>query len=267
VRIHVKKQTALLPDPPGLAVIQVGENPASLVYVANKRRDCERCGIVSYSHHLEENAGQETLIKLIRQLNGEPNVHGILVQLPLPTGYSAEEVIQAILPEKDVDAFHVSNMGKLFLNANPTFEPCTPMGVIALLDHYEIEIKGKYCVIIGRSNIVGKPMGTMLLQRNATVTLCHNSTVDLPMHTRMADILISAVGKPGLVTADMVKPGAVVIDVGTNRVGDTICGDVDFDQVEKIASHITPVPGGVGPMTRAMLMQNTLKAAQYFHKG
>jgi methylenetetrahydrofolate dehydrogenase (NADP+)/methenyltetrahydrofolate cyclohydrolase len=265
VRIGVKKQTALLPNPPGLAVIQVGDNPASLVYVANKRRDCDRCGIVSYSHHLDENAGQEKLLELIHWLNTQTHIHGILVQLPLPAGYSPDAVIQAISPEKDVDAFHTLTMGKLYLNSHPTFEPCTPAGVIALLDHYGIELKGKHCVVVGRSNIVGKPMATLLLHRNATVTVCHNQTIDLPGFTRMADILISAVGKSGLITADMVKPGAVVVDVGINRNGESICGDVDFEPVEKIASYISPVPGGVGPMTRAMLMKNTLKAAQNFY--
>jgi methylenetetrahydrofolate dehydrogenase (NADP+)/methenyltetrahydrofolate cyclohydrolase len=265
VRIGVKKQSALLPAPPGLAVIQVGDNPASQVYIANKQKDCERCGIISHAYFLDENAGQKKLLDLIQSLNTQPDIHGILVQLPLPAGYSADAVIQTISPEKDVDAFHALTMGKLYLNSQPTFEPCTPAGVIALLDAYEIDLKGKYCVVVGRSNIVGKPMGTLLLQRNATVTLCHGSTVDMPSHTRRADILISAVGKAGLITADMVKPSAVVIDVGINRNGERICGDVDFEAVEKIASHITPVPGGVGPMTRAMLMQNTLKAARYFY--
>jgi len=268
VRIGVRKQTALLPEPPGLAVIQVGENPASMVYVNNKRRDCERCGIVSYAHHLDEDAGQAKLLELIRFLNGEPHIHGILVQLPLPKGYGSDAIIQAISPEKDVDAFHALTVGKLYLNSGPAFEPCTPAGVIALLDRYEIDLRGKHCVVVGRSNIVGKPMGTMLLHRNATVTICHGSTVDLPSFTRQADVLISAVGKSGLITADMVKPGAVVVDVGINRIDDKICGDVDFDEVEKVASYITPVPGGVGPMTRAMLMTNTLKAAQkYFMRG
>ncbi|MCL2603908.1 MAG: bifunctional 5,10-methylenetetrahydrofolate dehydrogenase/5,10-methenyltetrahydrofolate cyclohydrolase [Defluviitaleaceae bacterium] len=268
VRISVKKQTALLPQPPGLAVIQVGDNPASMVYVANKRRDCEKCGIISHAHLLAEDAGQDTLLELIRRLNAQADVHGILVQLPLPKGYNADAVIQAISPEKDVDAFHALTMGKLYLNCGPAFEPCTPAGVIALLDRYEIDLRGKHCVVVGRSNIVGKPMGTMLLHRHATVTICHGSTVDLPSHTRQADVLISAVGKAGLITTDMVKPGAVVIDVGINRVGDKIHGDVDFEPIEKTASFITPVPGGVGPMTRAMLMKNTLKAAQdYFMRG
>jgi methylenetetrahydrofolate dehydrogenase (NADP+)/methenyltetrahydrofolate cyclohydrolase len=267
LRIGVKKQTAKLPAPPGLAVVQVGGNPASMIYVANKKRDCERCGILSYAHYLDENAGQARLLGLIGMLNADPLVHGILVQLPLPANYGADEVIQAISPEKDVDAFHTITMGKLYLNTAPPFEPCTPAGVIALLDEYKIDLRGKHCVVVGRSNIVGKPMGTMLLHRHATVTICHGSTVDLPSHTRQADVLVSAVGKAGLITADMVKPGAVVIDVGINRVGDKIAGDVEFDEVEKIASHITPVPGGVGPMTRAMLMMNTLKAAQNYFAG
>jgi len=268
VRISVKKQTALLPQPPGLAVIQVGDNPASMVYVANKRRDCEKCGIISHAHLLAEDAGQDTLLELIRRLNAQADVHGILVQLPLPKGYNADAVIQAISPEKDVDAFHALTMGKLYLNCGPAFEPCTPAGVIALLDRYEIDLRGKHCVVVGRSNIVGKPMGTMLLHRHATVTICHGSTVDLPSHTRQADVLISAVGKAGLITTDMVKPGAVVIDVGINRVGDKIHGDVDFEPRVKTASFITPVPGGVGPMTRAMVMKNTLNAAQdYFMRG
>ncbi|MCL2203345.1 MAG: bifunctional 5,10-methylenetetrahydrofolate dehydrogenase/5,10-methenyltetrahydrofolate cyclohydrolase [Defluviitaleaceae bacterium] len=262
VRMDVKKQAARLDAPPGLAVIIVGHNPASEVYVAHKEKDCARCGIVSHTYRLGEEAGQEKLPALIHRLNNQPDIHGILVQLPLPGGYGAEAVLQAIAPEKDVDAFHTVTAGKFYLNKGPTFLPCTPAGVMELLDAYAIDPRGKHAVVVGHSNIVGKPMAMMLLQRDATVTICHIHTADLAMHTRMADILVCAVGKAGLITAGMVKPGAVVIDVGINRDGNKICGDVDFDAVGKIASHITPVPGGVGPMTRAMLMKNTLEAAK-----
>jgi methylenetetrahydrofolate dehydrogenase (NADP+)/methenyltetrahydrofolate cyclohydrolase len=267
VRISVKKQASLLPNPPGLAVIQVGDNPASLIYVANKKRDCTRCGIISYAHHLDVNAGEEKLLDLIRWLNHQPDIHGILVQLPLPAGYNPKAMVEAITPEKDVDAFHSLTAGMFYLNNGPTFLPCTPAGVLALLDEYGIDPKGKHCVVVGHSNTVGKPIATMLLHRDATVTNCHIHTVDLASHTRSADILVCAVGKAGLISAGMVKPGAVVVDVGINRNGESICGDVDFEAVEKVASHISPVPGGVGPMTRAMLMRNTLLAAQMQNRG
>jgi len=262
VRISVKKQAAQLATPPGLAVIQVGDNPASQVYVANKRKDCVKCGIQSHAYHLEASAGEQKLLDLIQWLNEQAYIHGILVQMPLPEGYDPKAVVHAISPDKDVDAFHTLTAGKFYLNNEVTFSPCTPAGVMAVLDEYEIDPQGKHAVVVGHSNLVGKPMCQMLLNRNATVTNCHVYTKDLAFHTRQADILICAVGKVNLITADMVKQGAVVIDVGINRNGESICGDVDFGEVEKIASHISPVPGGVGPMTRAMLMLNTLHSAQ-----
>ena len=247
---------------PGLAVVIVGENPASRVYVNNKKKDCIACGINGMEFALPEDVGEDKLLELIKELNNRGDIHGILVQLPLPTGYSDQKIIQAIAPEKDVDAFHMLNVGRI-LNGNYSFLPCTPAGVIALLDEYNIDPKGKHCVVVGHSNIVGKPMAMMLLHRHGTVTICHIHTIDLASFTKQADILVVAVGKINLITEDMVKPGAVVIDVGINpKEGGGICGDVDFDAVSKIASHITPVPGGVGPMTRAMLMQNTLTAAK-----
>ncbi|MCL2363265.1 MAG: bifunctional 5,10-methylenetetrahydrofolate dehydrogenase/5,10-methenyltetrahydrofolate cyclohydrolase [Defluviitaleaceae bacterium] len=290
VRIAVKKEATKLATPPGLAVIQVGDDPASAVYVANKRKDCVKCGIMSHAYHLEAGAGESRLLELIHWLNDQPYIHGILVQLPLPDGYNTQNVIASIAPEKDVDAFHTLTVGRFYLEGGlaagiqptpaettplygggsfapgATYLPCTPAGIMALLDAYEIDPLGKHAVVVGFSNIVGKPMSLMLLQRGATVTSCHIHTNDLAAHTRLADILVCAVGKPNLITADMVKPGAVVVDVGINRIIDPaserICGDVDFDAVEEIASYISPVPGGVGPMTRAMLMKNTLLAAQ-----
>ena len=280
VRIGVRKAAAQLPAPPGLAMIQVGDDPASHVYVANKRKDCAKCGIISHVHHQEASTGEAQLLDLIHRLNHRHDIHGILVQLPLPDGCSVQKITAAIAPEKDVDAAHAQTVGRFYLTqglaahttreAHPMqhmaaasgFLPCTPMGVMELLDAYEIDPLGTHAVVVGHSNIVGKPMGLMLLQRGATVTTCHIHTRDLAVHTRMADILVCAVGKARLITADMVKPGAVVVDVGINRSDDGICGDVDFDAVAKIASHISPVPGGVGPMTRAMLMRNTLLAAQ-----
>jgi len=247
---------------PGLAVVIVGDNAASRIYVNAKKKDCEACGINSFEFALDADAGQDKLLELIAELNARPDVHGILVQLPLPAGYSEQAVIQAIAPEKDVDAFHFENVGKI-TTGDFIFLPCTPAGVMEILEHYGIDPAGKHCVVVGRSNIVGKPQALLLLHKHATVTICHSRTPDLAAMTRQADILVAAVGKPGLITADMVKPGAVVIDVAINRTDDgKICGDVDFDGVAAIASHITPVPGGVGPMTRAVLLRNTLKAAQ-----
>ncbi|MCL2189258.1 MAG: bifunctional 5,10-methylenetetrahydrofolate dehydrogenase/5,10-methenyltetrahydrofolate cyclohydrolase [Defluviitaleaceae bacterium] len=261
IRIHVKKRAILLPAPPELAVILVGNDPASQVYVDNKRKDCEKCGIISHVHHVDATLGEARLISLIHQLNTQSEISGILVQMPLPEGYNPQNVLHAISPEKDVDAFHPLTVGNFYLGSTPTFLPCTPAGVMELLDAYEIDPQGKHAVVVGASNIVGKPMATLLLARNATVTTCHIYTQNLASHTRNADILVVAVGKVNLITADMVKPSAVVIDIGINREGDTLRGDVDFEAVKKIASHITPVPGGVGPMTRAMLMRNTLNAA------
>ena len=247
---------------PGLAVIIVGDNPASLVYVRNKKKACEQVGINSYETALPGDVSEEELLARIEILNADPSVHGILVQLPLPKHINEETVINAIDPKKDVDAFHPSNVGKIMIG-NYTFLPCTPAGVLDLLDYYNINISGKKCVIIGRSNIVGKPMAHLLLERNGTVTVCHSRTVDLAEETKKADILVVAIGKPEFVTADMVKPGVVVIDVGINRGADgKLLGDVEFSGVSEVASYITPVPGGVGPMTITTLLKNTLNAAK-----
>ena len=251
---------------PGLAVVIVGEDPASKVYVRNKKLGCEQVGFNSTVHELPENTTKEELNALIDKLNADESVHGILVQLPLPKHLDSEEVIARISPEKDVDAFHESNVGRIMIG-NYSFLPCTPAGVMVLLEESGIEISGKECVVIGRSNIVGKPMAMLLLHANGTVTVCHSRTKDLAEVTRRADILVVAIGKADFVTADMVKPGAVVIDVGMNRRTDgKLTGDVDFAGVSEIASYITPVPGGVGPMTITMLLKNTLVAAENFAK-
>ena len=246
---------------PGLAVILVGDNPASQVYVRNKERDCAECGIYSEEYRLPGEIGQRELLDLIEVLNGNPAIHGILVQLPLPGHLSEKLVIDSIAPEKDVDAFHPYNVGRI-MQGDFRFVPCTPAGVMRLLDEYGVDPAGKHCVVIGRSNIVGKPMAMLLLHRNGTVTICHSKTPDLREQCLQADILVSAAGRRGLVTADMVKPGAVVIDVAMNRNDQgKLCGDVDFAAAKEIASMITPVPGGVGPMTRVELLENTLMAA------
>ena len=250
---------------PGLAVIIVGDDSASKVYVANKHKACEDVGIESFQYALSADTTQEELLCLVKQLNADPRVNGILVQLPLPKHMDETAVIHAIDPKKDVDAFHPANVGKIMIG-DYDFLPCTPAGVMTLLDKSNIEIAGKHCVIIGRSNIVGKPQAMLMLHRHATVTICHSKTQNLSQITRQADILIAAVGRAKFVTADMVKPGAVVVDVGINRdENGKLCGDVDFCSVEKIASHITPVPGGVGPMTITTLLENTLRAAQLQH--
>ncbi len=244
----------------GLAVIIVGNDPASRVYVNNKKKACEVCSIKSYEYALPEDTTQEQLLELIDTLNASPNVNGILCQLPLPKHLDEKAVIEAISPLKDVDAFNAVNVGRIMIG-DYAFLPCTPAGVMELIHSTGTEVSGKECVVIGRSNIVGKPMAMLLLHENGTVTVCHSRTKDLAEVCRRADILVSAVGKAGFVTADMVKDGAVVIDVGMNRNADgKLCGDVDFDEVAPKCSYITPVPGGVGPMTIAMLMQNTLKA-------
>lgn len=247
----------------GLAVIIVGENSASKVYVENKKRTCQELGIQSYSYELPETITQNELLQLILTLNKDPNVNGILVQLPLPSQIDEKIIIEAIAPEKDVDCFHPYNIGKMFASA-PIFLPCTPAGIIEILMRSEIEIEGTDCVVVGKSNIVGKPLAVMLANAGATVSICHSKTKELSRYCQSANILISAVGKPNLIKANMVRPGAVVIDVGINRL-DTgkLVGDVDFDEVKKIASAITPVPGGVGPMTIAMLMKNVVAAAQF----
>ena len=244
----------------GLAVVIVGNDPASRVYVNNKKKACEVCGIKSYEYALPEETTEKELIDLINTLNNDPEVNGILVQLPLPKHIREKKIIKKISPKKDVDAFHAENVGRIMIG-NYAFLPCTPAGVIELIHSTGTDIEGKECVVIGRSNIVGKPMAMMMLNENATVTVCHSRTQNLAEVCRRADILISSVGKPDFVTADMVKDGAIVIDVGINRNAENkLCGDVKFDEVEPKASYIAPVPGGVGPMTIAMLMKNTLMA-------
>ena len=246
----------------GLAVILVGENPASKVYVANKKKACEELGIKSFEFKLPEQTTEEELISLVEKLNEDSEVNGILCQLPLPSHLDESTVINTIVPEKDVDAFHPVNVGKIMIG-DFDFLPCTPAGIMEMLAYMNIDICGKECVVIGRSNIVGKPMAMLLLHKNATVTVCHSKTKNLKAVTSRADVLVSAVGRAGFVTADMVKEGAVVIDVGMNRNAENkLCGDVDFEAVKEKCSAITPVPGGVGPMTIAMLMQNTLTAAK-----
>ena len=246
----------------GLAVILVGENPASKVYVANKKKACEELGIKSFEFKLPEQTTEEELISLVEKLNEDSEVNGILCQLPLPSHLDESTVINTIIPEKDVDAFHPVNVGKIMIG-DFDFLPCTPAGIMEMLAYMNIDICGKECVVIGRSNIVGKPMAMLLLHKNATVTVCHSKTKNLKAVTSRADVLVSAVGRAGFVTADMVKEGAVVIDVGMNRNAENkLCGDVDFEAVKEKCSAITPVPGGVGPMTIAMLMQNTLTAAK-----
>lgn len=247
---------------PGMAVVLVGENPASKVYVRNKEKDCQECGIYSAMYHLPEETTEKELLELLETLNHDASIHGILVQLPLPKQINSQRVIEAIDPQKDVDAFHPTNVGYL-TQGMPRFAPCTPAGIVKLMEAYKIDPAGKHCVVIGRSNIVGKPMALLLLQKNGTVTICHSGTKDLKAQTLQADILISAVGKTGFVTEDMVKDGAVVIDVAMNRNAEgKLCGDVDYAAVSQKASAITPVPGGVGPMTRVMLLENTLTACR-----
>ena len=247
---------------PGLAVIIVGDNPASRIYVNNKKKACEEVGIESYEYAMPAETTTDELLGVINFLNGDSAVNGILCQLPLPDHIDESAVLDAILPEKDVDGFHPVNCGRLFLGGQ-TLAPCTPSGIIEMLKFYDIPIEGKHAVIIGRSNIVGKPMAMLLLQQNATVTICHSRTENLSEITAQADILIAAVGKPHFVTEDMVKDDAIVIDVGMDRdENGKLCGDVDFDAVSKKASYITPVPGGVGPMTITMLLKNTITACR-----
>ncbi len=266
IKSEVEKFNERYGSIPGLAVIMVGDNPASAVYVRNKHKACLEVGMKSYEIKFDADISEQTLLSKIDELNADENVDGILVQLPLPKTINEERVINRIHPSKDVDAFHPENVGKIMIG-NYTFLPCTPAGVMELLKYYNIEVEGKRCVVIGRSNIVGKPMAHLLLERNGTVTVCHSRTKELSAITRDADILVVAIGKAEFLTADMVKPGAVVIDVGINRTAEgKLVGDVNFGQVEPIASAITPVPGGVGPMTITMLLGNTLTAAR-MHKG
>ncbi|WP_370263039.1 bifunctional methylenetetrahydrofolate dehydrogenase/methenyltetrahydrofolate cyclohydrolase FolD [Limnobacter sp.] len=247
---------------PGLAVVLVGEDPASQVYVRNKVQACKNAGFKSEMHRLADNTSQEQLLGLIDQLNKDPSIHGILVQLPLPKHLDSHLVIESIAPEKDVDGFHVSNAG-LLMTGKPLFRPCTPYGVMKMLELTGIELRGAEAVVIGASNIVGKPQAMLLLQQGATVTLCNSKTKDLKAHCQRADVLVVAVGRPNMITGDMIKPGAVVIDVGINRLPDgKLCGDVDFESAKSVAGWITPVPGGVGPMTITMLLQNTIEAVE-----
>ncbi|MDI6891943.1 MAG: bifunctional methylenetetrahydrofolate dehydrogenase/methenyltetrahydrofolate cyclohydrolase FolD [Actinomycetota bacterium] len=247
---------------PGLAVVIVGENPASKVYVGQKEKTCANLGIYSEKHALPADVSEEELIGLIHKLNGDPRVHGVLVQLPLPGHIDEGRVLEAIDPRKDVDGFHPVNVGKLVVGEE-TLLPCTPHGIMILLERAGVDLKGKEAVVVGRSNIVGKPVSLLLLSRHATVTICHSRTRDLTAHTASADVLVAAVGKPEMIKADMVKEGVVVIDVGVNRLEDgRLVGDVDFEGVKEKASAITPVPGGVGPMTITMLMRNTIEAAK-----
>ncbi len=280
VQEHVSKAVAAGHRPPGLAAILVGEDPASAVYVRSKTRDCQEVGIEGRAIHLDASIDQDTLVARIDELNADPTIDGILVQLPLPDGLDVEAIQERVLPEKDVDGFHSENVGRLWLGRSG-FVPCTPAGVIELLRRYDIEMSGKHAVILGRSNIVGKPMAALLLRENCTVTVCHSRTTDLPSICRQADILVAAVGRTAMVEAQWIKPGAVVIDVGMNRITDpeelerlfpgnkrrrrtfekrgaVLTGDVDQVAVAKKASALTPVPGGVGPLTRALLLVNTL---------
>ena len=265
LRQTIKAETAQLVaagTTPGLAVILVGDDPASHVYVNNKKKGCSEVGFYSEVYELPASTTQQELLALVEKLNKQENIHGILVQSPLPKHLDEEAVVLAIDPNKDVDAFHPVNVGHIMIG-DYRFLPCTPAGIMELLKAVDIDPKGKECVVIGRSNIVGKPMAMLLLHAHGTVTICHSRTKDLAEVTRRADILVSAVGKAGFVTADMVKPGAVVIDVGMNRnAQNKLCGDVDFEAVKEVAGYITPVPGGVGPMTITMLLRNTLTAAK-----
>lgn len=264
IKADVRERTERLKErgvTPGLAVVLVGEDPASKVYVGQKEKGCRDAGFASFLHRLPETTTQGELLALIERLNSDRTVHGILVQLPLPRHIDSDAVLSAIRPGKDVDGFHPVNIGRL-VSGLPSCEPCTPKGIMRLLKSAEIPLSGKEAVIIGRSNIVGKPVAMMLLAESATVTICHSRTEELAAHARRADILIAAVGKPRFVTGDMVKEGAVVVDVGINRLEEGLVGDVDYEAAADRASWITPVPGGVGPMTIAMLLENTLEQAE-----
>ena len=264
LRADIARKVAALKErgvTPGLAVILVGDDPASQIYVRNKGIGCEKTGMHSVTIRMPENTTQQALEEQIRALNADPAIHGILVQLPLPPHLDEAAALAAIVPEKDVDGFHVHNAGRLLCGL-PGVVACTPKGAMEMIRRTGVSLSGKEAVVVGRSNIVGKPMAMLLLQANCTVTMCHSRTADLASHTRRADILVAAVGKPGFITADMVKPGAIVIDVGINRVDGRVVGDVDFEHVKDVAGWITPVPGGVGRMTITMLLQNTLEAAE-----
>ena len=265
VRAEVAEEVSKLKEQgitPGMAVVIVGDDPASRIYVNNKKKACAEVGIYSEEYALPADTTQEALTALVKELNGRKDINGILVQSPLPKGLDEKAVVETIDPNKDVDAFHAVNVGKIMIG-DFDFLPCTPAGIIELLDRSGVEIEGKHCVVVGRSNIVGKPMAMLLLHRNGTVTICHSRTRNLAEICREADILVAAVGKANFITADMIKPGAAVIDVGMNRDENRkLCGDVDYAEAEKVAGWITPVPGGVGPMTIAMLLKNTVAAAK-----
>ncbi|MEK7872119.1 MAG: bifunctional methylenetetrahydrofolate dehydrogenase/methenyltetrahydrofolate cyclohydrolase FolD [Nitrospirota bacterium] len=265
IRAKIKKDVEQLRSKgivPGLAAVLVGDNPASQVYVRNKRKACEDAGIYSEEHKLPADLKQEELVKLVNDLNKDKKINGILIQLPLPKHIDSKVILECVSPDKDVDGFHPYNVGRLTVG-DPIFSPCTPYGVIVLLEHYGIKMDGMNAVVVGRSNIVGKPVALMLINRNATVTVCHSRTKDLKERCREADILIVAAGRPRMIRGDMVKEGAVVVDVGINREDNGgLVGDVDFEEVSKRAGWITPVPGGVGPMTIAMLLKNTVESAK-----
>lgn len=265
LRVQIAQRVSALKErgiTPGLAVILVGEDPASQIYVRNKEKGCEQVGMHSVTIRLPREAPQETLEQHIRALNADASIHGILVQLPLPSHLDEAAALAAIAPEKDVDGFHMQNAGRLFSGLSGVV-PCTPQGAMEMLRRTGADLTGKETVVVGRSNIVGKPMAMLLLQENCTVTLCHSHTADLAAHTRRADVLVAAVGRAGFITADMVKPGAIVLDVGINRLENgRVVGDVDFEGVKEVASWLTPVPGGVGRMTITMLLKNTVDAAE-----
>ena len=266
VKEEVAAQVADMERKPGLAVVLVGDNPASRVYVNGKKKDCAECGIYSEEYAIPAETTQQELLELVETLNGREDIDGILVQLPLPKHLNEKEVLLAIRPDKDVDCFHPFNVGQLMIGEQG-FQPCTPAGVMRMLKEYGIDPAGKHCVIVGRSNIVGKPQAMLMLRENATVTICHTKTPELKAECLRADILVAAAGRVGLITGDMVKGGAVVVDVAMNRnEAGKLCGDVVFEEAAQRASYITPVPGGVGPMTRAMLMENTLYAAKQHGK-
>lgn len=262
VKAEVGKMRARGEREPRLTVVLVGDDPASQIYVRNKERACAEVGIASETRRIPASIKQKELVEIVRSLNEDKDVDGVLVQMPLPAGLNEQEVVESVSPRKDVDGLNPFNLGKLLTGGDPFFLPCTPSGIIEMLLSTGIEIKGKEAVVVGRSNLVGKPIALMLLQRHATVTICHSRTKDLGLETGRADILIVAVGSPQIVHGQMIKPGAVVIDVGTNRLAEKLVGDVDFESAKERASFISPVPGGVGPMTIAMLLKNTLKAAQ-----
>lgn len=269
IKQKVKKQVEKLDYQPGLAVVLVGNNPASQVYVKSKEKACQKAGFYSEKVEMDDDTTQKKLLAQIQKLNTDPKIHGILVQLPLPDHLDEKAVIDNINPKKDVDVFHPFNVGELCLKKrlpelDELLAPCTPKGIMRMFEEIKLDLSGKKAVVIGRSNLVGKPIALMMLAKNSTIEICHSRTQNLAEATSQADILVAAVGKPNFVTKDMVKPGAVVIDVGINRTKDGLTGDVDFDEVEKIAGHITPVPGGVGPMTIASLLENTLLLAKKY---